>query len=694
MDRYRAEKPRGAVGGVLALVSRAAYAAAWAIVRFGRGVLITLSAIAACVGVAVIGATWEALRVIPDDARDLWNGRDRGSVTVLDRNGGVLGVRGDQFHPLSLQDAGDNLRQAVLSTEDRRFFWHLGVDPIGLARALMVNWRAGRTEQGGSSITQQVSKLAFLTNERRLGRKLREVPLSLALEWRFSKAEILEIYLNRAYLGAGNFGFRAAAKFYFEKEPRDLSRAEAALLAGLLRAPSKWSPLSDFGSAQDRARIVLDAMQDAGAITAEQRAADLLDLEKLRVPKIYEMASYFVDWADTQVPDGIWDHAEDVELVTTLDPAAQAYSEQAIANVFGSGLVTPRDYSAEAAVVVLGTDGSIRAMVGGRDYVESQYNRAAQSRRQLGSAFKPFVYAAALHHGVSPGGSVRDAPIRIGSWSPKNYAGRYRGTVPLTVALAKSSNVASVRLSQRVGVKNVVNTAARFGFSGVIPPYPSVALGVIETNPLEVASAYATIANGGALTPAFGVTEIRKRDGDVIWRRKAPPKRQAISSTDAGHLVRMMRSVVTQGTGRRANMGERAVAGKTGTTQDYKDAWFAGFTGNYVAVAWMGRDDSTSMNRITGGRVPAQIWRETMDPLHLYQPAVALNERSFGRTYSARDFGAGQRRATRRAKPAQTLVQRRDALRQLRSQSRPSWRTRRSSSIFQRFRNRRNRYGD
>lgn len=608
--------------------------ALWALIRFGRAMAIIGVAVGACVGVAVVCATWEVLRLLPESHYELMDGRDRGSVTVLDRYGNVLGLRGDRFHPLTMEAAGRNVTDAVLSTEDRRFFWHLGVDPIGLARAVLVNWRAGRTEQGGSSITQQVAKLAFLTNERRLGRKLREAPLALALEWRFTKEQIFEIYLNRAYLGGGAFGFRAAAKFYFEKEPGKLNRAEAALLAGLLRAPSKWSPLSDFSSAQDRARIVVDAMLDAGSITPEERDEARSQIGFLKPPQLYESASFFVDWADAQIPERFWNHASDLELITTLDPIAQGYAEQAVAKVFQSSLVNRRDKDAEASMVILSPDGAVRAMVGGRDYLASQFNRASQARRQLGSAFKPFVYATALASGIPPGSYVRDEPVAIGSWRPGNYSHSYRGPIPMTMALAKSSNVASVRLTQSVGVKQVVETAKRFGFSGNVPPYPSIALGVVETNPLEVAAAYATIARSGQITPAYGVSEVRERGGRVLWRRQEPPRRQAIPQEDAENLVTMMRAVVQHGTGRRAALGERPVAGKTGTTQEYRDAWFAGFSGNYVAVVWMGKDDFAKTQRVTGGNVPAQIWKEAMEPLHTGEPVAALHQREFSGSWS------------------------------------------------------------
>lgn len=593
----------------------------WIFVRFWRALFIGLAGVLLCVGIVVTAASWEVSHLLPADPTTLMDGREVGSITVLDRDERKLGVRGQRFQRVTAGEDISTLIDAVLATEDRRFYWHVGLDPIGVTRALLVNWRAGRTEQGGSSITQQVAKLAFLTSERRLERKLKELPLALALEWRYSKNEILSIYLNRAYLGGGAFGFSAAARFYFNKQVSELSYAEAALLAGLLRAPSRWSPLNDFQAAQDRARVVLDAMLDAEKVDAGQYAVAAAQIDQLYPPAVTETAPYFVDWVADQVPETFWAKASDLVLKTTLDQGEQRVAENAIRLTFEED-VKKSEKDAEAAMVILTQDGAVRAMVGGRDYARSQFNRATMFSRHLGSAFKPIVYATALERGMGPDSVTSDSPISVGSWRPQNYTRSYRGRMSLRSALARSSNVAAVRVSQKVGLKRVVEMARRFGFSDHIPPYPSLALGTLETNPLQVASAYATIARGGETTPAHAITEIRDKQGRVLWARKASKGAQAIGRRTSRHLRSMLRSVVESGTGTRARLEGVVVAGKTGTTQDYRDAWFAGYTPDRVGVVWFGNDDFTPMRRVTGGSYPARVWARAMAKLHDTRPSA------------------------------------------------------------------------
>lgn len=587
----------------------------WLLVRFIRALIIGGVAAGSCAGVVVLVATWEVSLSLPADSETLMDGRENGSVVVLDNQGQLLGARGQRFSAITIREAGPVLVDAILATEDRRFYWHVGVDPIGLTRAILVNLQSGRHAQGGSSITQQVAKLAFLTSERTLARKMRELPLSLALEWRYSKDQILEIYLNRVYLGAGAYGFNAAAQFYFNKKPLELSYAEAALLAGLLRAPSRWSPLSDFEAAQSRAGVILDAMLDAERISTIDHRAAHDQIAFLRPPKIDEYASYFVDWAAEQVPSSFWRRSSDLILVTTLDRAAQAAAEDAVARVFRHGLPLS-ERNAQASVTVLARDGAVVAMVGGRDYAASQFNRATLARRQLGSAFKPIVFAAALQTGLNAYSKVKDSPITIGNWTPKNYSHSYRGWIPLSTALAKSSNVAAVRLAQHAGVQNVVAMSRRLGFAAEVPAVPSLALGTLETNTLEVASAYNVFANDGVVRPAFGIREIRDSEGGLLWSRTPPPRMQAISPHEADQMRIMMRAVVETGTARNAQLETTIVAGKTGTTQDYRDAWFAGYSERYVAAVWMGNDNFERMGRVTGGSYPAEIFRETVAALH------------------------------------------------------------------------------
>ena len=617
-------------------------------------------------------------------AAELLDGRERGSITVLDSEGVVIGVRGQRFRRLSTEDAAPALIDAVLSIEDRRFYWHPGVDPIGLVRALVANMRAGRTVQGGSSIPQQVAKLAFLSPDRTVERKLREAPLAVALEWRFTKDEVLSIYMNRVYLGAGAFGFEAAARRYFGVSADKLSTAEAAMLAGLLRAPSRWSPSSNREGAVARAEVVLNAMWDAGRIDEAERDAARAELAEIALLDTSEIAPHFVDWVvedvqsaldararasrravdaaptvvsapagdevrltkvpakaeiaddslvsrldinafapeffDAPVNGGRPEPLGDMVVRTTLDANAQLAAIESVEAAFAADMEAEgeRLIGADAAVTVLSRDGAVRAMIGGRDYGQSQYNRAVSARRQVGSSFKPFVYLAALEAGATPSDYVEDAPVRVGRWRPKNYRNSYRGWIPLAEALAISSNTAAVRMMLSASLDRVIDVARRCGFRTDITRYPSLALGVLETSPLNLAESYGTLARGGVASPAYTVQEVlRAEDGRVVWSAPPPSQRRAVSSKNAGWINAMMREVVVNGTGRRASLGEEIpAAGKTGTTQSHRDAWFAGFTGNYVAVAWVGRDDNESIKKLVGGQTPADIWRETMARLH------------------------------------------------------------------------------
>ena len=618
------------------------------------------------------------------EAADLLDGRERGSITVLDSEGVVIGVRGQRFRRLSTEDAAPALIDAVLSIEDRRFYWHPGVDPIGLVRALLANMRAGRTVQGGSSIPQQVAKLAFLNSDRTVERKLREAPLAVALEWRFTKEEVLSIYLNRVYLGAGAFGFEAAARRYFGVSAEKLSTAESAMLAGLLRAPSRWSPSSNREGAVARAEVVLAAMVDAGRIDEAERADAEAELAEIALLETSEIAPHFVDWvvedvqsaldarvrasrrssgaaakvitvraggevrltevaAKAEIEDAsqvsrlnLGDFAPeyfdapanggkpeplgDLIVQTTLDASAQLAAIEAVEAAFAADLEAEGERLAEAdvAITVLSLDGAVQAMIGGRDYGRSQYNRAVSARRQVGSAFKPFVYLAALEAGATPRDYVEDAPVRVGRWHPKNYRNNYRGWIPLAEALAISSNTAAVRMMLSAGLERVIDVAQRCGFRTDITRYPSLALGVLETSPINLAESYATLARGGLAGPAYGVREIRRSgDGRIVWAAPPPAPRRVVASQNAGWINAMMREVVLNGTGRRASLGDQIpAAGKTGTTQSHRDAWFAGFTGNYIGVAWVGRDDNKPIKKLVGGQAPAEIWRETMLRLH------------------------------------------------------------------------------
>ncbi|MEM9971588.1 MAG: transglycosylase domain-containing protein, partial [Pseudomonadota bacterium] len=436
----------------------------------------------------------------------LLDGRAKGSVTLLDRNGAVFAWRGEQFGgQITSGTVSPFLKDAILATEDKRFYWHPGVDPIGIASAIRINLREGRgplSGHGGSTITQQSAKLLCLGNAydpssgmseaeyeadcRRttLARKVKEAVYAMAMELRYSKEDILTIYMNRVFLGAGSRGFEAAAQRYFGRSANELLPSEAAMLAGLLVAPTRYAPTANLQRSRDRANLIIGLMEEQGRLTADEARFARANPAELSEAAEARAGGYFADWVMDEGPNFLTsDTTEDVVIRTTFDQNIQTAAEDALQWVFDNKVREGSE--AQAAIVVMSADGAVRAMVGGRDYLASQFNRAAQARRQLGSAFKPIVFAAALGGGVGPGDFVRDSPIRIGNWRPQNYSHRYRGSIPLTTALAKSSNVASVRLSQRVGIKNVVKTAHRLGFPGKIPPFPSLALGTVETNPLE-----------------------------------------------------------------------------------------------------------------------------------------------------------------------------------------------------------------
>lgn len=600
-------------GGVLGVVARV-----WRVFR------ISAVSFAAALSTVLATATLSLLVQLPP-AQNLMDGRETGSVTILDRNGELLGVRGQRFEPITVDEASPALIDAILSIEDRRFYLHPGLDPIGTLRALYVNYRSGATVQGGSSITQQVAKLAFLGPEKTYERKLRELPLALALDLRFSKDEILSMYLNRAYLGAGAFGFEAAAQRYFKLSARQVNAAQAALLAGLLRAPSRWSPERDFAGAQERGLLVLEAMVDNWELSraeADVAKTELLGMSPLERP---ETAPYFLDWVVTQLPEEFASPDADYILLTTFERRAQEAAERAVSNVFSDTLAGKKDI--EAAVVVLAPDGAVLGMLGGRDYSKSVFNRASQAQRQFGSAFKPFLFAAALETGMHPGSWVQDVRFRIGRWSPRNYAGKYRGWITLQTALAKSSNSVAARLIAHVGVKRVIAMARRFGFEGEIQPYPAIALGTFGVSPLEAAGAFATFANGGFRARPYAIREIWSVEETPLWVRSEPQPERVLTPSRAGWITAMMRSVVQEGTGRRAQLPDgRPVAGKTGTTQSYRDAWFAGFTSDRVAVVWLGKDANGDLDGMTGGREPAEIWRQTMTPLHAGTQIADLEE--------------------------------------------------------------------
>jgi 1A family penicillin-binding protein len=641
--RERQRRKPGPIGRGLRFVFGAALRLVWAFFwRLGLAAAMVLA-----------GAT--AFYYVQLPAHDhLFDGRGGGSVTMLDRHGNVFAWRGEQYGgELGVGQVSPHLVHAVLAAEDRRYYSHPGIDPIGIARAMLANLRAGRLVQGGSTLTQQVAKNVFLTAERSLERKLKELPMALALELKYSKDEILAIYLNRVYLGAGTYGFEAASQRYFGKSARVLRPAEAAMLAGLLRAPSRYAPTNDLGRAQGRASVIIRAMEQEGYLTASQVVQALADPAQLSQAAAARAGGYFADWVMETAPDYLAkDTTEDVTIATTFDARMQAAAEQAVAAVFDAKV--KQGSVAQAAVVVMSPDGAVRAMVGGHARGVGQFNRATHAKRQTGSAFKPIVYAAALEAGMSPLDVMVDEPLRIGNWTPENYDHKYRGAVTLVDALADSINTVAVRVSERAGPRRVREMAARMGITTELAPGPAIALGTSEATLVDMTGVFATIANRGIAADPHGIREIRLReDNTALMRNSGGGGVRALSRRNAGLLTWMLREVVERGTGRRARLPDRDAAGKTGTTQAARDAWFIGFTADHVVGVWMGNDDNTPLTGVAGGGLPAEIWRETMvrldagtppRPLPIAVPggeAVVLRSGPPAARYDGRDSGSG-----------------------------------------------------
>jgi len=536
----------------------------------------------------------------------------RPGVTILAADGSLIAGYGDLYgRRLTVNELPPELVQAVVAIEDRRFFEHPGVDFRGLLRAMIANLRAGGVVQGGSTLTQQLAKNLFLTPERSYERKIKELLLALALEHRFQKDELLTIYLNRVYFGAGTYGVEAAAQRYFGASARDVDTYQAAVLAGLLRAPSRLNPDNNAEAAHNRALTVLGAMVAAGFVKpdeAEQigrtRRPGRGDAALPRPRVSGETHRYFADWVLERAAGYAGSAGTDLSVETTLDPRLQQLAEAAVAGIDTKG--------AQVALVALRDDGAVLAMVGGKRYGASQFNRVTSALRQPGSAFKPIVYLPALESGMSPDSAVRDAPITVDGWTPRNFTGEFRGEVTLREAVARSLNTVAVRVSEDVGRARVVQAARRLGITAPLRPHPSIALGAGEVTPLELAAAYAVFANGGYAVAPYGISEVRQTD-EVVFRRPGATVRRVISAEAAAHTTDMLRAVVDWGTGKSAGFGIPA-AGKSGTSQDFRDAWFIGYVGNLVTAVWVGNDNNAPMDRVTGSSIPAAIWKAFMAP--------------------------------------------------------------------------------
>ncbi|MFD2235574.1 transglycosylase domain-containing protein, partial [Phaeospirillum tilakii] len=571
----------------------------------------------------------------------------RPSVVLQSAEGEVFAAFGDLYgEPLTLPEISPNLVHAVLATEDRRFFSHFGIDVIGLARAFYTNLRVGHVVQGGSTVTQQLAKNLFLTPDRTMKRKIQEVLMALWLEKRFSKEQILALYLNRVYLGSGTFGVDAAARRYFDVSARRIGLYQSAVIAGLLKAPSRYSPINDPEASRRRTADVLQNMVEAGYI--DQKTADAANAAggAELVHRQPPAGRYFADWMLSHLDQFGEVAGRDVVIQTTLDLGLQRRVEADLKALLAAQ--GGKFNVSQGAVVVMTPDGAVRAMVGGKDYDDSQFNRAAQGLRQPGSSFKPLVYLTAMERGASPDDMIEDAPIQIGNWSPGNYTGRYLGTITLRHALAESVNTAAVRLVERVGPGAVIATARRLGITAPMRRDATLALGTSEVSLLEMVNAYAAFANGGQGVTAYGVAQITDPSGNVLYRRQGGGFGQVISPTALAKMQDIMSAVIQTGSGRAARL-DRPAAGKTGTTQDYRDAWFIGFTADYVTGVWLGNDDyRNEMKKVTGGTLPAQLWKQVMvaaehglPPRPLTLPAVEAPPVPAGEEPAANGSGGG-----------------------------------------------------
>jgi len=573
-------------------------------------------------GVAVGGlVAWYALDL--PDIDKLSATTRQPSLTLFDRQGETIATYGDLYgRPIQAGEMPAALIQAVMATEDRRFFEHFGVDVIGLTRAMWTNLRRGRVVQGGSTITQQIAKNLFLTPDRTLKRKVQEALLSFWLEHKFTKDELLTIYLNRVYLGAGTYGISSAANRYFGKNVRDLSIYESAMIAGLLKAPSRFAPTRNLELAKSRAAQVLANMVNAGYLTPEAAAVARGIGMKIKAQNApLPSTRYFIDWVLSQVPDYVGAVDYDLIVTTTLDLSLQKIAETDLVELVDKA--GEQVDARQAALVSMAPGGAVRAMVGGRDYADSQFNRATQARRQPGSSFKMMVYLAGLESGLTPDDILPDAPIEIEGWSPKNYNGKFNGPMTLSQAFIRSVNSVAVRVSEKAGRAKVREVARRLGLTTSLPNGPALALGVGEASLIEMTAAYAVLANQGNGVWAYGIEEIRTPEGEILYQRMGSGPGRIIAKGNVARLHEMLAGVIREGTGRSANIG-RPIAGKTGTSQDFRDAWFIGYSADLVTGVWFGNDNNTPMDRVTGGGLPARLWQEYMLAAHKGLPSQPL----------------------------------------------------------------------
>ena len=595
--------------------------------RFKRWTIsaLKLGSIAALLGLMVITIFVVIARGEIDSFENLKASPNGQMIRVRAADGTVIQSLGPSFGRwIPIDEIPSDMKDAMVAVEDRRYYMHPGVDPIGITRSLWVRVQRGYWAQGGSTITQQLARNVYLNNNREFGRKVREIILAMAIETKFSKDEILELYLNKVYFGGGAYGVDAASRLFFDHGAEDISLAEATIIAGLVKAPSRYSPTADAKAAIGRAGVVLEVMQDAGMITAEQAAMVEPAKVKLAPEPRQDSVRYFTDWALPQLDNLIDETEKAIDVWTTIDLGMQRAANTAIQQNVPGG--------AQGALVSIDRDGAVRAMVGGADYASSNYNRAVTAVRQPGSAWKLFVYLTALEAGYRPEDKVVDEPVTIGGWTPRNSGGSFAGEITLRTAFAYSKNTVAATLGEEIGTSSIASMARRFGITTPISTTPSMVLGTSDVRVIDMTRAFAAVsARGRSVTP-YAITKVTTIDGDVIYRHKPPREVQLVEEYVAGAMTDLMQSAVATGTGRAAAIG-RPVAGKTGTTSSNKDGWFLGFSSGLTTGVWMGRDDARAVGNLQGGAAPARAWSNFMQvavarrPVEQFDTEVTFPER-------------------------------------------------------------------
>ncbi|MGI9370872.1 MAG: transglycosylase domain-containing protein [Hyphomicrobiales bacterium] len=572
--------------------------------------------------VALIAVAGYVVLAIPNENVYALPKREEGIVLLSD-NGEMLARSGSFLgDDARLSDLPPYVSQAVLAIEDRRFYNHFGIDIIGLTRAMYTNVKAGRLVQGGSTLTQQLAKNLFLEPKRTLHRKVQEAILALWLEYNYTKDEIIQLYLNRVYFGAGAYGIEAASRAYYKKSAHELNLAEAAAMAALLKAPSRYNPKVSKKRSRARSKLVLNAMAEQGYIDAIEAKLAIDKPAAVKATNYIPATQYVVDWVRALVPEYTGLKAQGLIVQTTIDVKMQRLAERSLRKRLDKEGRKQR--ASQGAVVIMSPQGQVRAMVGGRSYKRSQYNRALKASRQPGSAFKPFVYLAAVFRGYQPDTPVLDQKFCINRWCPGNYSNKYYGRIDMKTALAKSSNAVAARLVSEVGPKSVADAAKKLGIRSKLTANATLALGTSEVNLLELVSAYAPFANGGNGVFPHVIKRIVAQDGRILYERQGSGPGRVLNTHEVGAMNIMMAEVVRSGTAKRARIKGHVVAGKTGTTQDYRDAWFIGYSAHYVGGVWIGNDNSAPMRRTTGGGLPAMVWGDVMAKSHAGLPAQAL----------------------------------------------------------------------